>query len=166
MGVKQRRVGVDAPPVEIRPVGGRPPVDWGTLAVDGDELVLRVRGWRMLLGVSRGVRVPLASVISVRYDSSPHSSVSTRLRVRARGRSRLWRLGAYHGGAGWSYWACGRGRNAVVVETRGTRYRFVVVEVVDPLRVVATVRAATGLAPGGAARDPARIQPRAASDGS
>jgi hypothetical protein len=167
VGVKQRRAEVGAAPAVVRPVGGGPPVDWATLTVEGDELVLRLHGWRRVVGVSRGTRVPLASVTAVRHDSSPHSSVPTKLRVRARGRSRLWRLGAYHGGAGWTYWACGRGRSAVVIETSGTRYRFVVVEAADPLRVIATVRAAVGLSPDGTVSpDRSRLPPSGESGAS
>lgn len=126
----------------------REPKVWGELAVEGEAVVARLRSWRMVVAFKRKVSVPLSSVVGVRRDPEVRAHVRAKLRMRA-SRSGMMRLGVYHSMDGWSFWAVGLARNAVVVETSGTRFRFVVVEVADPLakveelnRAVAEYRAA------------------------
>jgi len=123
----------------------RPPKVWGDLLVDGESLVVQLSGWRKVGAVSRSFQIPLSSVVRVDHDPGAHGRVATRLRHTRRSRSALFRLGAYHSPVGWSFWSCGMGRNAVVVETSGVRYKFIVVEVAEPARTVALIRAAAGL---------------------
>lgn len=133
-------VGEPAPFSRIPGAGGRrPPRTWGELAVEGDRLVLRLSSWRAILALKRKLSVPLSAVVSVRHDPVAREHVRAKLRRRA-GRSGLVRLGAYHSQEGWSFWAIGIGRNAVVVETEGVRYRYVVVEVEDPKSTVELIR--------------------------
>lgn len=125
----------------------RPPKVWGVLQVDGDSLAVRLSGWRALWAVQRRVRVPIASVIRASHEPGVYQLVSIRLRQRRRNRTTLFKLGSQHGQHGWSFWACGFGRNAVLVETVGTRYRYLVVEVAEPEAVAASIREAAGLNP-------------------
>ena len=132
--------------VEPLVVSGRnPPKVWGTMEVEGDSLVVRLSGWRIVWAFQREVRVPLASVIGVAHDPGAYLHVSRRLRRARRAHTTLFKLGSQHGYQGWSFWACGLARNAVVVELTGVRYRFLVVEVADPGAVVQRVREAAGL---------------------
>lgn len=142
------------PPI-APPRSGRPPSDWARVTVENDELVVHLGGWRRVLGLSRGVRIPSSAIVSVRFEPSAHSAVPTKIRRNARPRTRLWRLGAYHGWDGWSYWACGLGRHAVVIETTGVRYHYVVIESREPEHVMRVVRQAAGLRGGGDPAPPA-----------
>jgi len=139
-------------PAAQPPLTGRyrkPPKIWGSLDVENAMVIVRLEGWRVLWATKKTLRVPLDAVVAVDHDPFVHERVSTRLRRRSR-RLRsapLFKVGAYHGLEGWSFWACGMARNAVVVETSGARYRFIVVEVGDPHKVVTVLREAAGLAP-------------------
>jgi hypothetical protein len=123
----------------------KPPKVWGTLDVEDDSVVVRLEGWRSIWAAKRTLRVPLKAVIAAAHDPGAYVNVKTRLRSTRRPRSTTFKLGAQHGFDGWSFWACGLARNAVVLETVGVRYRFVVVEVADPQAVVAAVRKAAGI---------------------
>lgn len=135
---------------------------WGTLDAEGDSLVVRLSGWRAAWAVQRTLRVPLSSVVRVAHEPAAHQVVSVGLRHDRRVATRLFKLGSQHGRDGWSFWACGGARNAVIVETTGVRYRFIIVEVADPAAVVEAIRQAAGLPPTqpqgspGAWRRPAR----------
>jgi len=123
----------------------RPPKVWGVLQIDGDSLVVCLSGWRALWAVQRRVRVPISAVIRASHEPAVYQLVSIRLRQRRRTRTTLFKLGSQHGQHGWSFWACGFGRNAVLVETVGARYRYLVVEVAEPEAVAASIRQAAGL---------------------
>lgn len=128
------------PPLPSR----RPPHVWGSLRVEGDDVVVHLQGWRAALAVKRRLTIPLSAVVRVSHDPLARSNVRAKLRRRA-GRSGLFRVGAYHSLQGWSFWSIGLGRNAVVVEASGARYRFLVIEVADPAATVAELRRAAGL---------------------
>lgn len=138
-----------AVPGPLPPRSGKLAKVWGMLEVEGDMVVVRLEGWRVLWATKKTLRVPLSAVTAVEHDPLVYQRVSTRLRRRSRWlrSGSLFKVGAYHGLDGWSFWACGMARNAVVVETSGTRYRFVVVEVADPAAVVGALREAAGIAP-------------------
>ncbi len=84
----------------------------------------------------------------------------------------LWRIGVYHGIDGWSFWSIGVGRNAVLIECSGERFRYVVIEVADPVATVREIRAAAARAtarpqvgsdaasPAATGRDEPEIAPR------
>lgn len=127
----------------------RPPLVWGTLTVEGDELVARVSGWRSIVALRRRLAVPLDAVVRAEHDPAVRLHVPAKLR-RSGGRSGLLRVGPYHSVQGWSFWSVGLARNAVVVETKDVRYRFLVVEVAEPARTVAEIRSAAGLDESGA----------------
>jgi hypothetical protein len=84
--------------------------------------------------------------VGVTHDPAAREHIRAKLRPRA-SRTGLIRLGSYHSIDGWSFWAIGLARNAVVVEASGARYRYVVVEVEDPAATVAELRTACGLGP-------------------
>ena len=54
----------------------------------------------------------------------------------------VWRIGTYHGLDGWSFWSIGLGRNAVLIECSGERFRYVVIEVADAQHTVSEIRSA------------------------
>lgn len=118
---------------------------WGTVTVEGDFMVVKLSGWRAVWAMSRGVKVPLSEVTAVDHDPGVYGRVPTKTRLITRQRAGLIKLGAYHSIAGWSFWACGLGRNAVVIETRQRRCATVVVEVENPVATVRALRAAAGL---------------------
>ena len=131
----------------VTPIPGRrphPPKVWGTITVEGDTVLARVTGWRAVGAMSRGVSVPLSAVVGVAHDPDARLHVRAKLRRRA-SRTGLVRLGTYHSLDGWSFWSIGLGRNAVVVEASGARFRYVVIEVADPAATVEEVRLAAGL---------------------
>lgn len=121
----------------------RPPRVWGTLQVEGDEVVCRLSGWRALAAITRTVSVPVSSVVRVERDPAARSHIRAKLRHRS-GRSGLFRVGPYHSLEGWSFWSMGLGQNAVVVECSGVRWRYLVVEVADPESTVTQIRQAMG----------------------
>lgn len=139
-------VGRDDPLDGMPAEGRRPPSVWGTLGVEGDQVVARLKGWRAIWAVKRSVSIPVSTVVSASHDAEVRAHVSAKLR-RRKSPSGVIRIGAYHSLEGWSFWSIGLGRNAVVVEASGARYRFVVVEVEDPAATVAEIRAACALEP-------------------
>lgn len=122
----------------------RPPKDWGAIGVEGEALVCTLSGWRMIWAMRRRISLPLSSVVDVRHDPDARANVKAKLRPRV-GRTGVFRVGTYHSMQGWSFWSVGLARNAVVIEASGGRYRYVVIEVKDPVSVVRTVKAAAGL---------------------
>jgi hypothetical protein len=131
------------PPIEPIPSrSNRPLHDWARVDVADDFLEVRLSGWRSVLALRRRLRVPLSAVASVQHSSRAYVLVPTSIRLRRRSRPHLWRLGVYRGRSGWSFWSCGLGRGAVVIETQGYRFRFVVVEVSDPGAVIRRLEAA------------------------
>ncbi len=133
----------------VPPRREHPPKVWGSVAVEGDEIVVRLQGWRKVVAMRGRLAVPAASVIRVEHDPAARVNVPSKLRRRG-GRTGLFRLGTYHSLVGWSFWAVGLARNAVVIECDGARFRHVVVEVADPARTVAEVRSAAARTHGGA----------------
>jgi hypothetical protein len=155
MGLLGRRRSADDEPVA--PTFGpsrRPPKVWARVEVADEVLVIRLAGWRAVWATQRSLRIPLEAVVAVAHDPAAHQRVNTRLRKIRGSRTALFKLGAHHGRVGWTFWACGLARNAVVIETTGVRYRFVVVEVANPKRVVAAVRLGAGILPPVPARAP------------
>jgi hypothetical protein len=155
MGLLGRRGSGDDEPVA--PTFGpsrRPPKEWARVRVTDDLLVIRLGGWRAVWATTRTLRIPIGAVVAVAHDPAAHQRVNTRLRKTRGSRTALFKLGAHHGRVGWSFWACGLARNAVVIETSGVRYRFVVVEVANPKDVVKAVREGAGIAPPAPARAP------------
>ncbi|MHB1988377.1 MAG: hypothetical protein ACYCSF_10390 [Acidimicrobiales bacterium] len=131
----------------VTPVAPRrehPAKVWGTLAVEGEDVVVRLSGWRALWAMKRRLSIPLSAIVAVTHDPAARSHVRAKLRRRG-GRTGVFRVGAYHSLEGWSFWAVGLARNAVVVEASGARYHFVVIEVADPVSSVRAIRAAAGL---------------------
>ena len=141
----ERRVGEDHHDAVIEPLPSfsrRPARDWVLLEVTADAVVLSLRGWRSLLAVRRRLSVPLSAITSVRHAPGVYGIVSTSLRIRVRPRSHVFRLGVFRGRNGWSFWACGIGRGAVLIETEGYRFRFVVFEVARPGAAVSSIEEA------------------------
>jgi hypothetical protein len=128
-------LGPDPAPITSK----RPPKVWGTLAIEGEELVCRLNGWRAVVAITRTVSVPLESIVRAERDPAARNHIRAKLRRRS-GTSGLFRVGPYHSLEGWSFWSIGLGQNAVVVECTGVRWRHIVVEVADPERTVAEIR--------------------------
>ena len=110
----------------------------------GDEVVVRLKGWRRVLATRSEVRFSLESVTRVEHDPLARAHVRSGLRNWHRHGQGIWRIGIYHGIDGWSFWSIGIGRNAVLMECSGERFRYVVVEVADPGPTVGEIRAAAG----------------------
>jgi len=135
------------------PRTGKPPKPWGELLVEGDRVVVRLSGWRRVLATKSGFSFSLASITRIEHDPVARAHVRSGLRNWKRHGQGLWRIGVYHGIDGWSFWAIGLGRNAVLMECSGERFRYVVVEVADPAATVRAIRTAaarvTSRIPGG-----------------
>jgi hypothetical protein len=125
-------------------VAERPPRVHALVTVEGDRVVVRVPGWRCLLALRRRLALPLDALVSVAHDPRAREHVAVSNWQTRRHRSGLWRYGTYHCFQGWSFWAIGMGRNAVVLTLTRGRYRYVVVEVADPAATVRAVEAALG----------------------
>jgi hypothetical protein len=115
---------------------------WAECHLEGDKVVVRLKGWRSLLATKSSLRFDLASIVRVEHDPLARAHVRSGLRNWRHHGQGLWRLGVYHGIDGWSFWSIGLGRNAVLMECSGERFRYVVVEVADPGRTVGEIRAA------------------------
>lgn len=147
-------------PAEPRAGGvGHTPWVWGELIVEKESVTARLSGWRRVLSTKAAITVPLASVARVEHDPMARAHVRSGLRNWRRHGQGIWRLGVYHGIDGWSFWSIGIGRNAVLIECSGERFRYLVIEVADPQRAVREIRSAagrlTGRIPGGAPAPPA-----------
>ena len=112
--------------------------------MEGDQVVVRLRGWRRVLATRRTIRFPLASIVRIEHDPSARAHVKTGLRQWRKHGQGVWRVGIYHGLDGWSFWSIGLGRNAVLIECSGERFRYVVIEVADAERTVREIRAGGG----------------------
>jgi hypothetical protein len=110
--------------------------------VEGDQVVIRLSGWRKILATKSSLRFPLASIVRIDHDPLARAHVKTGLRQWRQHGQGVWRLGVYHGLDGWSFWSIGLGRNAVLIECSGERFRYVVIEVADAPRTVRELRAA------------------------
>jgi hypothetical protein len=104
--------------------------------------VIRLSRWRKLFATRAEIKIPLSSISRIEHDPGVRAHVRTGLRKPRRHGGGLWRLGVYHGLDGWSFWSIGIGRNAVLIEAAGERFRYVVIEVADPAQTVREVRAA------------------------
>jgi hypothetical protein len=145
---------------------------WGELLVEGDQVAVQLRGWRRVVSTKSGFRFSLASISRIEHDPLVRAHVRSGLRNWKRHGQGLWRIGVYHGIDGWSFWSIGMGRNAVLIECSGERFRYVVIEVADPVATVREISAAaarvTSRTPGGsdaalpaaAGRDEPQIPPR------
>ncbi len=136
----------------------RPPGVWAVCTVEGDRVVVRVKGWRRLLATKGKVTFPLSSIVRIDHDPIARAHVVTGFRQWRKHGSGVWRVGIYHGLDGWSFWSIGLGRNAVLMECSGERFRYVVVEVADAAETVRQIRTAAGRLtqriPGGLATTP------------
>ncbi len=129
--------------------------------MEGDEVVVRLSGWRRLLATSSGFSFPLAAVVRVEHDPLARAHVRSGLRNWRRHGQGVWRMGVYHGFDGWSFWSMGVGRNAVLIECFGERFRYVVVEVADPAATVREIRSAAALVRPGEGGGPDQGPPEA-----
>jgi hypothetical protein len=140
------------------PSSRRPPMVWGACRVEGSEVVVRVSGWRRALATRSTLRFPLASIVRIDHDPLARAHVKTGFRQWRKHGSGVWRVGVYHGLDGWSFWSIGLGRNAVLIECSGQRFRYVVIEVADAAQTVREIRTAAGKVtqriPGGLATAP------------
>lgn len=114
---------------------GGPPT---TVEVEGDRLVISLRGPYKAFALRSELEVPLDAVVGVRADS------------RARDLPRGFRVGTSAPGviAGRftsshcrAFWAIDNGSHAVVVDLRGAKFDRIVAEVADPAAVVGAIRA-------------------------
>ena len=145
------------------PSSHRPPMVWGACTVDGDQVVVRVSGWRRALATKSTLRFPLASIVRIDHDPLARAHVKTGFHQWRKHGSGVWRVGVYHGLDGWSFWSIGLGRNAVLIECSGERFRYVVIEVADAAGTVREIRTAAGRGiqriPGGLATTPPSTRP-------
>jgi hypothetical protein len=110
---------------------------WGQCGVEGDQVVVYLRGWRRVVATRGTIRFPLSSVVRIEHDPLARAHVRIGLHQWRKHGQGVWRIGTYHGLDGWSFWSVGLGRNAVLIECAGERLRYVVIEVAD---AEATVR--------------------------
>lgn len=137
----------------LPPRSNRPPSDWASADVVEGRLRITLRGWRSLLAIRRQLTVPVELITSIRVEPLVYGQVPTSLRLKSRPRAHVYRLGVYRGIRGWSFWACGMGRNAVLIETERYRFRYIVVERSDPAALVSMIeRALCSAGPGSASR--------------
>ncbi len=133
--------------VSVSPSGpGGAPRIWGECTVQGDHVVVVLNGWRRVVATRGTVRFPLASIVRVDHDPSARVHVKTGLHQWRKHGQGVWRIGSYHGLDGWSFWSIGLGRNAVLIECSGERFRYVVIEVADPQGTVREIRSAVAKA--------------------
>jgi hypothetical protein len=99
--------------------------------VESDQVLVRVSGWRRILATRSALSFPVASVVRIEHDPLARAHVKVGLRQWRKHGSGVWRVG----------------RNAVLIECSGQRFRFVVVEVADPAETVREIRTAAARAP-------------------
>jgi len=146
-----------------QPGVGQAPWVWAECHVEGDDVVVRLKGWRRVLATRATLRFAVSSIVRIEHDPLARAHVRSGLRNWKRHGQGMWRLGVYHGFDGWSFWSIGVGRNAVLMECSGERFRYVVVEVADPELTVREILAAAARlgsgASGGAVSAPGEQSP-------
>jgi hypothetical protein len=108
------------------------------VAIEGDELVVRLR-WLEKLGAFRSnVRVPLAAIRDVRVATHPWAELRG-IRAPGTGFPGLISLGTRRGRSGKDFAAVYRRTAAVVIELEGAGFRRLVVSAADPEGMAARV---------------------------
>lgn len=114
------------------------PLDVGIV---DDELVVRVRGWDVLLAMRSQVRVAVSDVRSI----APRASADvprTGLRLPGTGIPGVIRAGSYGTGAARDFWLVRRAAEVLVIELGpGSPYRRVVLQVPNPVAMAARLQA-------------------------
>jgi len=116
------------------------------LSIEQGDLVVEVRGWSRLWTFKRRLRVPLSQISAVRWDPTV-----------AKGWWKGWRIpgthipgaivaGTFYRRGGREFWDVRDGSNAVTIELERSRYRRLVVDVVDPSNTVRRINETLGRA--------------------
>jgi hypothetical protein len=134
-----------APIRPLPPRGDKDQKPWADVSPRDEAIVVTLSGWRLVFAMKRKVVLPYANIVAIEHDPDVYHHVQTRVRLTRRTGNKMFRIGAYHGFSGWSFWSCGIGRNAVVFETTGVQYRYVVVEMPDPQQLARNLRQEVGL---------------------
>jgi hypothetical protein len=109
--------------------------------VNNDRLDITLTGWDRVWCLKRQLSIPLAHVKSVEVQPRPRRSWKA---VKFPGSywpdkiqaGSFWSWDKHE----WSFWNIRSGKNAVVIELDGERYKRLVLEVDDPERVVEMVK--------------------------
>jgi hypothetical protein len=117
------------------------------LGVDGGELVLHLSTLEKAEGMHGDIRVPLASVTSVRAVDNPWPELRG-IRAPGTGVPRVIAVGTRRGSFGKDFVAVHGTKSAVVVELSGTGFSRLVATIEDAAGVAATIDAARGAGTG------------------
>ena len=103
-----------------------------TLAIDGDDLVVRLSGADVVWALARELRVPRMLVRSVSVAERP-SLGRPGMRIGGSYLPGVLTAGRYRRRGQWSFWVVHRARRLLVVEcVTGARFDRIVLEVPDP----------------------------------
>jgi hypothetical protein len=117
------------------------------LGVDGGELVLHLSTLEKAEGMHGDIRVPLASVTSVRAVDNPWPELRG-IRAPGTGVPRVIAVGTRRGSFGKDFVAVPGTKSAVVVELTGTGFSRLVATIEDAAGVAAAIDAARGAGTG------------------
>ena len=109
------------------------------LAVDGNEVVLRVRGLHQLWALKREIRIPCEQLTGVQAGMADEARKTLYRSLRLPGTflPGVIRAGSYRTRGAWLFWdVVGKGQRAVTLSTKGHRYAQLVVDVADPKAAV------------------------------
>lgn len=101
------------------------------LTLEGDYLVVRMRGLGKLLALKRRVRVPLACVVDARVERGAVSGLWKGWRIPGTHIPGVIVAGTYYRDGGKAFWFARHGRDALVIDLRNAAYDQIVVETRD-----------------------------------
>ena len=105
-----------------------------------DRLIVRPVGLVRLWALSRGVEVPISSVVDV--GVSPTKELVRGMRLPGTHLPGVMTAGTFRAHGDRSLWMVGRNREVLVIELTGERYRYLVLGVEDPKAASEALRAA------------------------
>jgi hypothetical protein len=117
-----------------------------TIAIDGADLDIQVRGMHKLWALKSSLRVPLSDVRSVRHDPERARRIMPGLRMPGTHIPAVYTAGTYYqADFRPDFWTVRDPDRAIVLQCRdGAAYDEIIVEVEDPAATVALIRRAIG----------------------
>jgi len=112
------------------------------VVVQGDRVRFEVEGWDQLWALKSQLEIPLAHIRGVRADPEPARGWWHGIRLPGTQIPGLLTAGSFYQSGGFVFYDVHDPEQTVVIELDHEHYQRLVIEVVNPADVVATLRAA------------------------
>lgn len=97
------------------------------LEIEGDTLLVQLRGWDKIWALKSELRVPLRDITSVRSDAKL-ARFPRGLRCPGTYLPGVITAGSYWRRSGWAFWSVRKAKNSIVIETARGKYRRIIIE--------------------------------------